>query len=540
MVEAIAAAFGGLGMFFAGMYFLKENLKKLTNRRFKQLVANWTRRPASGVALGIAAGGIMQSTTAVTFILASMIASGLLTIAAALPIVIGANIGATFLVLLASLDVRILVLFLLGVTGLSFTFERLANFRTVSAAVFGVALVFFGLKMLQTGVIPLTQEPWFTQLLSLAGASYLLPLLVAIVLTVLAQSAGSVVLITIALAAAGGLTFEQAMMAIYGANLGSSCQSLLLSSHLRGRPKQMVMFEVLFNACAAVVLVILFFVEQYGDIPLVEALAKSLASRPALQLALIEVIFNVVGAILMLSIRRWVETFLARRFPTLPDEDDSRPAFILDEAIQEPETALDLAQLEQGRLASYLPRWLETARARSRTGLADLDRQNQSFIALAGTLRDFLRGLRDAPLDLRGYDRLNDSINRQRLLDGLNETIVELARTSLRTDDDSLTRQLLDNVIEGLDAVLLTMVAALNERSVEDRALFYAVTRSRGDVMQRLRADYLVADAELSLAHKGTVLIVTNLAERALWLLGQLADQEQLPDDEPVAILRPT
>ncbi len=42
-------------------------------------------------------------------------------------------------------------------------------------------------------------------------------------------------------------------------------------------------------------------------------------------------------------------------------------------------------------------------------------------------MRDFPTGLREAPFDAVGYDRLNRAINLQRLLDGLNETLVELA-----------------------------------------------------------------------------------------------------------------
>ncbi len=146
MLQAIATALGGLGIFFAGMYLLKENLKKLAGRRFKQLVAVWTRGRFAGLGLGVVAGGVMQSTTAVTFILASMIASGVLNVGGALPIITGANVGATFLVLLATLNIQLFVLFVLGIAGISFTFDRLSEFRTVASAVFGVGLVFFGLK----------------------------------------------------------------------------------------------------------------------------------------------------------------------------------------------------------------------------------------------------------------------------------------------------------------------------------------------------------------------------------------------------------
>lgn len=527
MIQAIATALGGLGIFFAGMYLLKENLKKLAGRRFKHLVAKWTRGRLAGLALGVLAGGIMQSTTAVTFILTSMIASGVLGVGAALPIITGANVGATFLVFVATLNIQLLVLFVLGLAGISFTFDRLSEFRSVAAAVFGVGLVFFGLKMLQSGVVPMTQEPWFTSLLTLAGPSYLIPLAVASVLTVLAQSSTSVVLLIITLATAGGLTFEQAMMGIYGANLGSSLQNYLLSSSLTGRPKQVVMFQISFNIVGAAVLLPMFVVERFGHVPLVEHVVQAMSDRVPTQLALVQVSFNLVAALMMNLLMHAVRGVLAVRFPSLPDEDDAEPAFIHGQATQEPDSALDLARLEQRRLASYLPRYLELARSPARDSAARIARLAQNFATLAGTVRDFLGALREASFDTQGYGRLNRAINLQHLLDGLDETLAELAHATREADRGALAQRLLSNVVEGLDAVLLTMADALADTAGEDRALFRAMTQNRGEVMQRLREGYLAADAQLSTGEKGTILIVTNLAERALWLLAQIGELEQ-------------
>lgn len=532
MFLAVAAALAGLGIFFAGMYQLKENLKKLTSRRFRQLMAAWTRNPATGVLLGVTAGGVMQSTTAVTFILASMIASGMLGVSAAFPVIAGANVGSTLLVMLATLDIHLFVLLVLGIVGISFTVERLSGMRTLASAVFGIGLVLFGLQMLKSGVMPLTREPWFGDLLSLAGASYFLPLLVSALLTLIAQSTNSVILLTIALTAAGGLTFEQAMMAIYGCNFGASFQSLLLSSHLRGRPKQVTMYQVLFNGCTASVMVVLFFVEQYGHVALIEGLTQSLATDLPLQLALVQLSFNVIGAVLMLVAQPWVARLLASRFPSLADEDDGRPIHIHNQAIVDPESALELVHLEQQRLAGYLLPSLDIARSAPKDAGGLIERRNQNFLALSTEIRAFQRHIGDAPFSLGGYDRLNRSINTQRILEGLNETVVELVQAAKTVQDQPLPRQLLSNVIEGIDAAFLVMVDALADRSGEDRALFFAITRDRAEVVQRLRQEYLANDANLTTGQKGTILIVTNLTERALWLLAQLADQEQMSEDD--------
>lgn len=530
MLHALVTALAGLGLFFAGMHQLKDSLKKLTGRRFKQLIAAWVHKRPAAIALGLAAGGIMQSTTAVTFILASMIATGLLTVGAALPVVASANVGATMLILIANLDILLFVQLALGLTGLSFVFDRLAPFRTVLTAIFSVSLLFFGLKMLQSGIVPLTREPWFGGLMAMAGTSYLLPMAIAAVLVVLAQSTSSIVLLTIALTAGGGLTFEQAMMAIYGCNIGASFQTLLLSSSLRGRPLQVAMFQFCFNLVGASIMVPLFFIEQYGGIGLVERLTRSMADTLQLQLAFVQVLFNLVSATVMLSILPVVQRALERRFPPLPDEDDGKPIYIHESAVEEPYSALDLAAKEQQRLAGYLLKRLDLIRQNPTDAREAAARQGQSFIQLSGELHEFIRRLGSAPFDVEGYERLDRTLNRQRLLDALNETLNEFAETARKVDAGARSKALLGMIVEGLDAVMLTMVDALRDAEGDDRQVFFDITRNRGNVMQRIRQSYLAADTDLSVAQKGDILLLTNLAERAFWLLGRLAEQERAAD----------
>ena len=103
MLSIIASGIGGVGIFFAGMYLLAENLKKLTGSRFRRTVAAWTKSLWAGILWGFAAGAVMQSTSAITFIIVSMLGSGLLTVESGLAILVGANVGATIVVVIATL-----------------------------------------------------------------------------------------------------------------------------------------------------------------------------------------------------------------------------------------------------------------------------------------------------------------------------------------------------------------------------------------------------------------------------------------------------
>ena len=65
MFSILSQGIGGLGIFFAGMYLLSENLKKLTGRRFRQAVADWTRSLWAGLLWGFTTDAVLQSTAAI-------------------------------------------------------------------------------------------------------------------------------------------------------------------------------------------------------------------------------------------------------------------------------------------------------------------------------------------------------------------------------------------------------------------------------------------------------------------------------------------
>jgi len=531
MLSIIASGIGGVGIFFAGMYLLAENLKKLAGSRFRRTVAAWTKSLWAGILWGFAAGAVMQSTSAITFIIVSMLGSGLLAVESGLAIMIGANVGATIIVVIATLDIHLFVLVILGVAGLSFAIDRTASARTFLLAVFGIGLVFLGLSMLQAGVGPVAQEPWVRDLMANAGSSYLLIFGIAAVLTFVTQASTSIALLSITLASAGVLSFEQCVMAIYGLNVGSSVLTYALSSGLRGRLRQVAMFQVAFNFVAALLMVPLFYLEIYTQIPLVIALVKQFSNDLSLQLAYVMVVFNVSGAILLAVLIRPVARLLARLYPPLPEENDAQPRFIYDQAVQEPETALDLVDREQQRLAGYLPTLLEIARTAPKDATGAIARRREVTNSLGSTIDEFLERLGETHLSASAYERLNQALNVQRILEGLAETLSELATTVVAAGPNPTTQRLTGSVVEGLDAVLLTLVEAMAPDGADDRLLLRRMTGDRGGLMRRLREEYLASDASLGPADKMAILSLTNLAERASWLISRLVDA--LPEAAP-------
>src|SRR5205807_235234 len=98
------------------MHLVTENLRHLSSRSFRTLVARFTADSIRGSLLGLVFGALMQSATAVTFILVNMVSSSLIGCRQALPVIAWANVGLTVLAFFAGLNIRTEVLYLVGMS----------------------------------------------------------------------------------------------------------------------------------------------------------------------------------------------------------------------------------------------------------------------------------------------------------------------------------------------------------------------------------------------------------------------------------------
>ena len=161
MVALVGLFLAGLALFFFGVSGIRTNLQQLTGRRFRRLLARWTAHRALAGAWGFVFGAITQSATAVSFILAGLIAGGSLTVSRALMIVGWANVGTAVLVFLAAIDMQLAVLYVVGLTGLAVAFDVAPRFKPGLAALFSVGLLFFGLNLMKQAFVPLPAFHWF-------------------------------------------------------------------------------------------------------------------------------------------------------------------------------------------------------------------------------------------------------------------------------------------------------------------------------------------------------------------------------------------
>src|SRR5262245_33716176 len=161
----LANLIAGLGLFFSGLRMLDANLRQATGRQLRTIIGRLTESAWVAGLVGLVTGALVQSSSGIVFILVSLVTSGLTTVKRALPIVTWANVGCCALIFAAVLDLRLAILYLIGLAGAAFAFDR-THRSDALGAVFGIGMLFYGIELMKTGAAPLTEYPNMPVLLS--------------------------------------------------------------------------------------------------------------------------------------------------------------------------------------------------------------------------------------------------------------------------------------------------------------------------------------------------------------------------------------
>ena len=372
----------GLGLFFLGLRLIGDNLRRLYGSSFRNVIKRTTHSPLLGAGLGLLAGAVMQSATAVTFILVSLTDSGLIKARAAAPIIVWSNVGLTALAFVTTLNIHPLVAYFVGGAGIALGTLRIPLWQTIAGAFLGMGLILFGLQEMGAGAAPLKDAPWFQGAMSFALASSGLTFCAGLLLAVLLQSNTGAAMLIITFASNGVLDLKPAMLMLYGTNLGAIGLRLFLSAGLRGERLRLVRLEDTFCVVSGALMATLFAVEEAG-VPLIAAAVNSLALPISTKLALVFLISNILPALILSPAIGRVLELLKTFWPDAPAlEDPSRPMFLRSQALDDPPSACDLLQKELARLLGMI-------HPKATGGFSEEDAPSRAFQDLSRAIEEF-------------------------------------------------------------------------------------------------------------------------------------------------------
>src|SRR5579883_2510633 len=445
-----ANVIAGLGLFFSGLKMLDTNLRQATGRQLRAIIGRLTRRSWIAGLVGVISGALVPSSSGILFILVSLTTSGLTTIEQALPLITWTNVGCCALIFATVIDLRLMILYLIGLAGAAFAFDRSHTKSVAIGAIFGMGMLFYGIELMKSGVEPLKDLPLLSHVLS--GNHYIIAFIASIAFAFVTQSSTAVSILVIGLAQRGLLGPFQAMTALYGANVGSTFARMLLSSTLTGSVKQLTAFQDLFKGTGSTLFMVMLYLEASLGVPLVHAFVSHLSSKPDRQMAFVYLLLNISMALLFSIFQGSILRLLQWWLPGDDTENLSKPQFLYYEALEEPATALDLIEREQLRLIKALITYTQAMRAGPQTAEhQSATRIHQQFGNIANHIDQFQHELTSKQLGAQELERITRLQGRLSLIVYLEDNLRALFTSAETIPKNGPLADLFSTFTESLD-----------------------------------------------------------------------------------------
>jgi len=365
---------------------VQTGVQRTFGPKLRHFLAGALRNRIRAFGAGVGVTVALQSSTATALMLTAFSAGGLVELAPALAVMLGANVGSTLVVQALSFDIAILapILVLAGVVLFRRGREAAHDFGRV---LIGLGLVLTALHQFLQLLEPLLAQPGVSETLRTLGAYTPLMVVAAAILTWAAHSSVVTVLLAMSLAAKDVVGIETGMALVLGANLGSAINPMLEGDVGSNPANRRLPLGNLLNRLAGLVLVLAAF--SY-----VSPYVARLGPEPGRALANFHTLFNLALALAFLPWLKPYAELIRRLLPSPAAEAKPGAPIYLDPAAREtPPVALALATREALRMADTVEGMLK--------GLRDaLQSEKREPITTTRQLDDVLDGLNSA---IKGY-----------------------------------------------------------------------------------------------------------------------------------------
>ena len=368
---------GSLALLMFGMKSMSEALQKMAGPQLRHVLGAMTTNRFMGMTTGMLVTASVQSSTATTVMTVSFVNAGLLTLAQAISVIMGANIGTTLTAWIMSAG------FSFNITDFvypAFFFAIILIYskkkRFIGDFVFGIAFMFLGLGTLrQTGIDMHLGEnqavlDFFASFDPNAFSTTLIFLLLGGVLTFCVQSSAAVMAITMILCSSGVLPIYQGIALVMGENIGTTVTSNLDAMSANTQARRAALAHMFFNVFGVIWILFVFrpFVDMVCglvgydvDMDRATTTAKAFLANSAklsIVLAAFHTCFNVVNTAILIWFIPQIERFVCWviKPKKVDEEEDFRLHFITAGFMKTPELSVLEAQKEIQQFAIRIQR----------------------------------------------------------------------------------------------------------------------------------------------------------------------------------------
>lgn len=432
-METLINIVGGVALLLWGIRMVRTGINRSFGGELRRALSLSANNRLTAFVAGLGVTTAIQSSTATALMVSSFAGRGLLTGAAALAILLGADVGTTIIVQVLSLDIGWLSPLLIAAGVFLFLSSEGSRRRSLARTMIGLGMMLLALKLIMLASAPLRDAETMSVILKPLTDELLLAVLFAAAITWAAHSSVAVVLLVISLASMQVLNIQLALALVLGANLGGAVTPVVATFRSSPAARRAPVGNLMMRTVGVLALV--------GLIPWLQPYLAMAGDAPARMLANFHTGFNLAVALVFLPLVPLVDKLTRRVVPDVSEEQDpSRPMYLDPEALDTPAVALACAGREALRMGDEVRRMqsksIEVFRTNDDKLLASIEKSDDVIDSLHEAIKLYLTRLTKEELDGRESERsieiLAFTTNLEHIGDIIDKNLMELAAKKIK------------------------------------------------------------------------------------------------------------
>ena len=429
----IISMLGGLGLFLYGIKLMGEGIEKVAGSKMKTILEWCTKNRLIGVIVGTIFTAIIQSSSAATVMVVSFVNSGLMNLMQAVGVIMGANIGTTVTAQIVAFDLDSIapIFVITGVVMIMFFKNETVN--KVGEVLFGFGALFLGMSLMKNSMADIKDSVTVMKMIS-SLKNPLVAILVGLVITTILQSSSASVGILVTMAGSGLVELPMCFYVILGCNIGACTSAVLVGLTGKKDAKRAALIHLMFNIIGSIIMLLILL--PFGGY--VEHWINAISADPKRAVANTHTIFKVFQVIILFPFAGWIVKLTQW---LVPGEDEQKEKYELKYISLDSAVSPAIAMIEvtneikrMGEIANYnLERSMEALMKGNKDIINEVFEREHEVDFLSRKITDFLVKINQMlPVsetkNIAGYYHVVSDIER---IGDHAENIAEFAQTKL-------------------------------------------------------------------------------------------------------------
>ena len=491
----IISMLGGLGLFLYGMKLMGEGIEKVAGSKMKTILEWCTKNRLIGVIVGTIFTAIIQSSSAATVMVVSFVNSGLMNLMQAVGVIMGANIGTTVTAQIVAFDLDSIapIFVITGVVMIMFFKNETVN--KVGEVLFGFGALFLGMSLMKNSMADIKDSVTVMKMIS-SLKNPLVAILVGLVITTILQSSSASVGILVTMAGSGLVELPMCFYVILGCNIGACTSAVLVGLTGKKDAKRAALIHLMFNIIGSIIMLLILL--PFGGY--VEHWINAISADPKRAVANTHTIFKVFQVIILFPFAGWIVKLTQW---IVPGEDEQKEKYELKYISLDSAVSPAIAMIEvtneikrMGEIANYnLERSMEALMKGNKDIINEVFEREHEVDFLSRKITDFLVKINQMlPVsetkNIAGYYHVVSDIER---IGDHAENIAEFAQTKLNESIEfsKVGAEELQHMFDVMNKEVKLALEAFTERNEEHLKEIMDLENEVDDLEKQLQRNHV-------------------------------------------------